>query len=386
MQNRILLSLLDCDGVLTSVPFYKLVVSKPYRTVCATRDLTKKLRKALKTSRDDMTKSSDLEDKAAEKKDIIADCLEYCLKVKRLVKQLNEFHGSIEQIQEWDVEKLEQLSETAQQVAADLVAMTYGDEDVPDAVYTDIDHLKLFTNALLRLRSKYEDIEVEKGSIEHLLEKQEETFVYANMEHISHKLDDAGKRAFINNRTNEILQNIQKDYSDDPSFKMTPGAIKYVRNKLNIDNARVHIISSNHQEFIQAVLLHNGFTWDDISRIVIHDFRQMSTDKASTTENIIEYYKHDRAEIGVLTICVEAESDKKDMAAAAERCGIERASINAFHARPGEFDFIAVENAERKPEVTTQSLHTMFGERSKSSSDSDSPRRTPRLGSDDDSE
>lgn len=411
MQRKARFNLFDFDGVITPLPGRQLVFSIPYRTVCSTRDLAPKLEKAFKNSRDIIKKSSGIEEEMMHMGDIVGDCIYYCSQIP----ELKEYHTDIEKIHEWDAKKIDNFCEVVKNLIIEnnkiindyeerepddseddqLDSPDHSAPQPPTGAYNNRDNLDILLSDIDRLKSKQISIAKQRGVIEQMIAEQQPEIVYEKMAKISSDLTLDEKRALIGARSNEILANIEKFYPANPEFKMASDTIDYIKSQLRDENgellskanAHFHILSKNHQEFMQAVLLWNGFTHDEIARISFHDYRNGGINKSATADKIVSFVKA-RFDIDAVIICDDTKEELKAMTKAATSSGWPASRIHSFHAEPGKFDFKEIARQTTMAEPASVASKGMFGSATTNTDDAlTSPRtKTPKPGTSSDSE
>jgi hypothetical protein len=60
-----------------------------------------------------------------------------------------------------------------------------------------------------------------------------------------------------------------------PSFKLAPGAFEKLKQDLSDPNTKACVVSRNCEEYLRALLLHNGLTENDLTNIEIYDARKL---------------------------------------------------------------------------------------------------------------
>lgn len=405
MQRKVRFNLFDFDGVITPLTGSQLVFSIPYRTVCSTRDLEPKLEKAFRNSRDIIKKSSGIEEEIMHLEDIVGDCIYYCSQIP----ELKQYQTDIEKIHEWDTNKLDDFCEVIKKLIREnnKIIDDYEERELddnesdhsgpqaPTAAYNNKDNLDILLSDIDRLKVKQKSIVKQRAIIEEMINKQQPEIVYEKMAKISNELSLDEKRALINARSIEILANIEKFYPSNPEFKMTPETIDYIKSQLRDDNgellskanAHFHILSKNHQEFMQAVLLWNGFTHDEIACISFHDYRNGGSNKPATSVKIVSFVKA-KFDIDTVIICDDTKEELKAMTKAATSSGWPASRIHSFHAEPGKFDFKEIARQTTMAEPASVASKGMFGSAITNTDDAlISPRtKTPKPGTSSDGE
>lgn len=88
-------------------------------------------------------------------------------------------------------------------------------------------------------------------------------------------------------RANAIKQKIASDHPNERLFSIDAAGIQLIKEALQ-NNCDVHMVSKNHEDYIAALLLHNGLTEAELSQLVIHDVSNGGGHKRNTVTTIIE--------------------------------------------------------------------------------------------------
>jgi ElaB/YqjD/DUF883 family membrane-anchored ribosome-binding protein len=346
------LDLLDFDGVLTPRDGRSIVYSDEYRAVCTTPDMLDEIK-----SEQDKADTELQENIANYLGDLIPDIIDGLA----VIPELSIFTAEeIKQLHQTRLEKL--LSNITKLLSEkDEIIRQWEESDLPEKEYDEVSGMenKVWRepypyeannakHALHMLHAEVSDLLKQKAEIAKLeihTIREKTRIEYNVMKNIYVETEDTNEA--ILTRTRQILMNIKESYSTHPDFIMPDDAKLYLHNNLQNPDYVPHIISKNHQEFIQAILLHNGFSDTEVSRITIWDLRKGASDKKIVATDIIEKSKEDGLTIASLTICDDNPGDSDAMTHAAILCQINPDIINSVCEAPGTFDFVQIANATR---------------------------------------
>ena len=390
-MQRVDLDLLDFDGTLTPVAGNLLVFSDHYRMVCTTPDLQSRIKDAIATMEEEYKES--LYDEELER--LIADLAEW---TKR-IEDLEDYFDSIHDIMQWDDVMINQFSDEIAKLKAEYIGSidqwelsdyelreSLDPEDrattpgtpAPDNAHENIDNLPVLQDLLRSLQSKKIELTLHHHLLKTEFEHNIKGIIYHEMEAITDY--DKPDEIVIAERAKNILHNIKKHYPHHPDFLMPEDAVKYLKNKLKNADCRIHIISKNHQEYIHAVLRHNGFTDEEIKQLDIHDLRRDGGNKYACTESILSEYRREAIIIRFTIICDDNKQDLDAMEEAANDGGIQKSEMKCFHAAPGKFDFRNIAKAGKEsPAKASESKQTVFKrESTETALEIESPRKSSR--------
>lgn len=145
------------------------------------------------------------------------------------------------------------------------------------------------------------------------------------------------------------INTVIRKAGDPEPYKLSPSAIDYLKLLLEDKHNKVMIITGNLEEYVGAVLKHNGLTEDDLKRIVISDMRQHEGDHYAKVL-MAEADKHNIGEI----IIYEENKEICDVLQVAANARYGAAHVKVIQMEPGEYSF----DLEFAHEGLRQPIHT----------------------------
>lgn len=147
------------------------------------------------------------------------------------------------------------------------------------------------------------------------------------------------KQPYNAGRSDSIAAKMQGEKDTSGTFKLADGAKDFIQALLMQKNVKIHIISKNHQEYIEAMFKHNGLA-EELQSIPICDLRQGGGAKDSAVEAIINKYQSEGANIKTVTVCDDDKIDCAKMTKKSKEKTVgQGAGVESFTATAGKFEF-----------------------------------------------
>lgn len=301
MESRKHILLTDCDGTLTNVAGGNLVFTKHYNIVVATDELALELK---------------------HNQDSIATLQQT---IKTLTAQIDKLSEQLDkliqaQLEEHPLEK------------SGIYTLPTDDQNISsssDSIDKD-DSL-----SLAQLKENIDTLKKNRAQLEAAKKKNHESF-YSLMG--SKKLSPQE----IAQRSLAILGKMRTHPHAD--FNLANGAKEFLENLLNDGSVDIHIVTKNHEEYIRALLLHNGFSEEQVNKMQIHDIRKGGGNKERKTTELLSGYPGIKSYF--VTICDDSLSDCRAMERGAAQLNL---TAKAYQRNPGDFDFNHIEGNMLRP-------------------------------------
>jgi hypothetical protein len=122
-------------------------------------------------------------------------------------------------------------------------------------------------------------------------------------------------RATLESESNMVAI-LKEEISEDDSLGIKPTTNAFLTTLFANPNARIHIVSKNRKEYINAVLLAAGFDEGQINNIEIYDIKTGGADKLVTAKEILSSYEN--VPINAIFIADDDENDFSNLQYAAD--------------------------------------------------------------------
>ncbi|MFJ1267197.1 hypothetical protein ACD661_01360 [Legionella lytica] len=122
------------------------------------------------------------------------------------------------------------------------------------------------------------------------------------------------------------------DYNQpDADLLLSREAVVFLHDMLNNEDVSVKIITRNRQDYIQALLTYQGFSTEELSKLVISDSLRKDT--------AVQRFLSAQPDISTVYVLDDSLTDYNQMVNAVAACRIPDSQTKKYHKTPGSFEW-----------------------------------------------